>query len=592
VAYAFGEFELDVSTMELRDRGSVVQVPPKVLDVLIYLVRNRDRVVSSKELLEAVWPGVTVGANSIAQTIASIRRVLKDDSDDPGIIRTLHARGYRFVAMVEKQADSAAAGSPSDRVPFVGRDELLQRCWRRVEQARAGRGDILFVTGAVGVGKTRVVRQLGKVMEARSCHVLSARCDEDIGAPELWPWRQLVRSSESAGPGRRGAPIAASSEEEALFAASAKGGSSNGGFELFDRIRVWLKQQASRHSPLLVVIEDLNWADAASLLLLKFVAQEISRMPVLLVCTYRDAPVQPELARVVGAICRDDPARRIQLEGLDLSAAMTLAKQLEPSVTAPELVKHVWEKSQGNPLFLIQLLHVAGAEELSGPVSNLTSMLLAPEAVREAIAAHVQLLSTACQEALSVAAVFGHEFDLASLARTTKKDPSQLIDLLDEAIRARIIATVPKKAKGTFAFLHGVVRDVLYRKLSIAERTRWHRIVGQSLAELWDAGVDVDPLVAARHFGLGAAAGDTERGIRWLVKASKKPGDAGTRAVAAALLERAIELTKPPAIVSPEVERLVQEALDEWTEEEPRSVRTEALRTAGGSASSARGGGS
>src|SRR3954468_683311 len=105
MAYRFGEFELEISSLELRARDSVLPVAPKVFDVLAYLLRNRGRVVSRKELLDAVWPGLSVSPNSLNQAITAIRRVLHDD--DESYVRTVHSRGYRFIAPVEQQPDSS-----------------------------------------------------------------------------------------------------------------------------------------------------------------------------------------------------------------------------------------------------------------------------------------------------------------------------------------------------------------------------------------------------------------------------------------------------------------------------------------------------
>src|SRR5262249_33920083 len=158
----------------------------------------------------------------------------------------------------------------------------------------------------------------------------------------------------------------------------------------------------------------------------------------------------------------------------------------------------------GNPLFLTQLLYVAAAEELEGPVSRLTSTLLAPDAVREAIGVHLQALSSACRHALSVASVFGPEFRLRSLSSAMQASPADVLSRVDEGCQGRFIAAAPGSRDG-FTFLHAVVRDVLYRQWSVADKARWHRAVAEAMAEMYDAGAEKDPLPVARHFVLGAA---------------------------------------------------------------------------------------
>jgi predicted ATPase len=310
------------------------------------------------------------------------------------------------------------------------------------------------------------------------------------------------------------------------------------------------------------VLEDLNWADAPSLLLLKFLARGVRTLPVLILATYRDAPIAPELARILGAICREDPKRRIELDRLDLAATSELAKALAGSGVSHDLIEHLWQKSEGNPLFLTQMLHVVAMEEIHAPVSRLTSTLLGPETVREAIAAHLEPLSAGCRDMLTVAAVLGLTFRLDLLARTMRIDPSSLIDLLDEACKAHIVGPLTS-ATHAFQFQHGVVRDVLYRRLGLAERTRWHRAAGGAIAELYDAGTLTDPMAAAEHWVRGAPSGDVDATIAWLTRTLRACWKSGARDEALSLLEKAFELTGPPFVVSKETIHAFELAISE-----------------------------
>ena len=176
MSYVFGDFEVDAASLELREGGAIVPVQPKALAVLVYLVRSRDRVVSQKELLDAVWSGVNVSPNSLAQAIGSIRRQLHDSGEE--IIRTVHSRGYRFVAAVEQRHDIPPTRDALD-APFVGRAESSKHLRTRLDEARDGRGDILLVAGPPGIGKTRVADELARVAAAGGADVRRGRWYEE-----------------------------------------------------------------------------------------------------------------------------------------------------------------------------------------------------------------------------------------------------------------------------------------------------------------------------------------------------------------------------------------------------------------------------
>jgi DNA-binding winged helix-turn-helix (wHTH) protein len=563
VSYTFGEFELDVDSWELRERGQPVPVQPKALAVLTYLVRNRERVVPRQELFDAVWPGVTVGPNSVAQAVASIRRLLHDEGGS--ILRTVQTRGYRFAAPIEQRPSTTDVARETG-APFVGRAAILEQMLGRLERARAGRGDVVLLSGPPGIGKSRVASEFQEVARTRQGRLLQTVCYEQDQRP-LSPWHRLQASADHAQ--AQGEPDGA-----ALFAGP--GASGEDPFRLFERARDWLSDVARLCPPLVITLEDAHWADSASLLLLKFLARGIAELPILLVVTYRDAPIDPAFGRVLGAVCAEDPARRIELEGLDLKAACELGERLCQDRISVELISQIWHKARGNPLFLTQMLHVVKMAGLDEPSSRMTSTLLAPETVREAIAEHLGSLSEPCRNALSVAAVFGLEFRLDALTCALARKSGEIIGLLDEACRARVVVPAPG-AYGAFRFRHEVVRDVLYRKLSLLERVRWHRAAGLALAELYDAGTVEDPLPVAEHLMQGASSVDGSAEVTWLHGAAVRLWKAGDEACALSLMEAALKLAAPPLDAADDFRRRLLTTLDAWATSEPRQPAAAAL---------------
>ncbi|MBL4687356.1 MAG: AAA family ATPase, partial [Nannocystaceae bacterium] len=335
VVHSFGEFELDETLFQLRRAGNLVKVEPKVFDVLLYLLQHRDRVVPKDELLEALWQG-SVSDSVLPRCITAARRALADDGTRQEIIETIRRRGYRFVAAVTSPvgtmpglappqtpsagqsepapaAQTSSAPVPSGTTPgiFVGRTQTLGRLTDALDAALSGRGRLIMLVGEPGIGKTRTAAEVCHTARQRGATVLTGRSFEGEGAPAFWPWVQILRRAievEVIDPhalGLHTAELAALvpeirdrvpnvPEPPGVTADQAR-------FRQFDAVATVLCTAARRH-PLVIVLEDLHWADTPSLRLLQFLAGVMGETRMLLVATYRDVtlPRTAPLARVLG----------------------------------------------------------------------------------------------------------------------------------------------------------------------------------------------------------------------------------------------------------------------------------------------------
>ncbi|HEV8247333.1 MAG TPA: AAA family ATPase, partial [Polyangiaceae bacterium] len=435
-------------------RGGVrIAVQPKALDLLLYLLRQRERVVTRQELMQQVWGGVKVQDNTLAQTVTALRRAL-DDEATSRVVETVRTRGYRFIAELKELKRTPVPRTKLERL--IGREALMQALGAKLDAALEGRPTIALLAGAPGLGKTRILREIAPVAEARGMRVTSARCHEAEGAPELWLWLSILREL-----------AADAALEEEIASASAPEPSAEQRFRLFDSVTRVLKLSASE-KPLLILLDDLQWADVASLLLLGFVARELGSTKILVLAAHSDAAMPHALARTVGALSREDPSRRLVLTPLDPREIAELA-QAELGVSpSAELVERLAEKTGGNPALLLQLLSSPGVETAGGVMRQDTSALLSDEGVREAIGVQLDVLSDSCQALLALAAALGTTFDAALLARVSDIGIESVLDTLAEATRARVLARVANSRE--FRFLHALVRDVLYRRLPAAKR--------------------------------------------------------------------------------------------------------------------------
>ncbi|MFI5309430.1 MAG: AAA family ATPase, partial [Polyangiales bacterium] len=209
--WSFGEFEVDADRYELRRQGDVVELRPKVLDVLLYLVRHNDRLVSKDELLRNLWPGETIHEGVLPQNIALLRKLVGDTRDQANVIQTVHGRGYRFVAKVMGSGSVRPPPRDDSRVssaqlPFVGRDRVLETLRTALDDAFAGRGRFAVVIGEAGIGKTRTLEAIAQEAAAAGARVLEARCHESHGAPAYFPWVQMLRAAQDHIASSQGVP--------------------------------------------------------------------------------------------------------------------------------------------------------------------------------------------------------------------------------------------------------------------------------------------------------------------------------------------------------------------------------------------------
>ena len=200
---AFGEFEADPDRFELRRAGTRVEIPAKSFDVLLYLIRHRERVVSKRELVEKVWQAQALSTSAVPTAVLGLRRALGDEADSARHVANVRGRGYRFVAEVREVASQGVRTLPQGG--WMRREHKIESVvswaaepnWPRSEppSTRAARTpQIVLLSGEAGIGKTRTAEEFSIRARARDGTVLVGRCREGEGAPAFWPWIQIVRS--------------------------------------------------------------------------------------------------------------------------------------------------------------------------------------------------------------------------------------------------------------------------------------------------------------------------------------------------------------------------------------------------------------
>jgi predicted ATPase/class 3 adenylate cyclase len=441
---------------------------------------------------------------------------------------------------------------------FVGREEELVKLHAALDDARAGRGRLVVLAGEAGIGKTRLTEELSSRARSLEVRVLVGHCYDGEGAPAYWPWIQMLRDhAESRDPAELAAEMGPGAADIAQIVpvvksrlpgleAPASLQPDEARFRLFDSVGTFLRRTA-KASPLVLILEDLHWADRSSLQLLDFLAPEIARMVLLVVVTYRDAEVDPShpLAWLLGRLPRAPGYERIRLSGLTEHQLQLLLDRLAGRPVPSPFVRAIHSETEGNPFFVLEMLRHLIEEgivyfERDRWTSQVNPLQLGmPAGVREVIARRLAHLSEACRRVLAVAAVLGRDFGVETLGRLVHEE--KLDALLEEARGARLIEE-REWARPRFRFSHALVREVLYVEIDAAERARLHGQAGEALEELHAADLEPHLGALAHHFCQAAPAGHPEKAIAYAERAAARATALTGYAEAAEHYERALDL--------------------------------------------------
>ncbi|MEU4245459.1 AAA family ATPase [Actinoplanes sp. NPDC026619] len=497
-SYRFDGFELDASLFELRLAGERIPIEPRVFNVLHYLVSHRDRVVSKEELLDSVWGDRFVSEAAVTTVLRAARIAIDDTGKERRLIRTVHRRGYQFVGTVLRtpaQAESESeSGVPlparlvvSSGLGFAGRESeraVLADVWKEV--LASGRRRVVLVSGEAGIGKTR----LCSVFAAAAHHeavVLYGRCDEELSIP-YQPWREALTSLD------RDVPEVLNSQHEALApllggAGAADLESDSARFALYGSLIEVLDAVAARGKPALVVLDDLHWADAQTLALVRHLVERALTTPVLVIATFRDTDIDAAhpLTALLAATHREPGTTRLALRGLDDSEVLGLLETVaghEMDHDGLALRDVLRAETEGNPFFVTEILrHLAETGAISqqddgrwAAPTDLQTVGL-PVSVREVVGRRIQRLGPETRKALHTASVIGRDFELDLLSELLSEDPFRTFERLAPAVDNALVVD----AAGRFAFTHAIVAHTLYAELNPTARAFGHQAVAAAL---------------------------------------------------------------------------------------------------------------
>jgi DNA-binding CsgD family transcriptional regulator/tetratricopeptide (TPR) repeat protein len=392
---------------------------------------------------------------------------------------------------------------------------------------------MVLISGEPGIGKTRCAQALADVAEDQGALVLWGHCREDAAAPPYWPWVQILRAYVDASSldevrlnmGAAAKDIAALVPELLDLSQpthqvpGAATDSSPARFRTFDAIRQFF-HQATQQVPITLILDDLHWADTPSLSLLEFLNQELLSSRLLIVTAYRDADAlsKSPLQHTLGGLIRDPGVERVHLAGLSQTAIGQVAERLCDVTLSDATVKLIYQRTDGNPFFAIELIKVLLEENAGAAIGAMPARI--PAGVRDTIGRRLIRLSDPCNRLLGVAAVHGRQFAAREIAAAADEELQHVLTVLEPAVHAGIVQSIAD-APGGYQFTHGLIRETIYEDLPTVDRLRMHGRAGDALVAVHSAHLEPALTLIAHHYHQAAPLGYAEQAVIYALRAAE-----------------------------------------------------------------------
>jgi DNA-binding SARP family transcriptional activator len=489
---------------------------------------------------------------------------------------------------------AAATGPGPDEVDgasgLVGRDAERRRLDRCLAALGSGTGGVVLLAGEPGIGKTALLDELAHRARSTSVPVARGRCLEQEGAPPFWPWLEVLRvAADHLDDGRlqdalagNGALVTQLVPELAARAgievATAPGDPDTARFALYDAVATVLTRIAADRG-LVVVVDDLHWADRSSLQLLALLATRAAARRILLAAAHRDAVTDrtPELEAALASAVREPATTTLTLRPLASDEVTALVERAVGAEPPADVVAAVQHRAGGNPFFVHQLAALLAATGGEGGAADI------PVGVRHVLLQRMDPLSEEVRRTLAGAAVLGQEFDLRPLAAATDVDVPTALDHLDVAIRHGLVEVAGNHA-AAYRFVHALVRETIAHELTRGAAARLHAAAATALEQ-----VDPAPVEAiADHLWHAVDLVDQDRVVGYLRTAADEAAAVLAFEQAERQLRRALVVLERVPSPDPSVElgvrlRLVQVItnLHGWAAVEREEVTARVRKLAG-----------
>jgi len=508
----FSEFELDLELFTLKRNDAPIEIGQRPLDLLVYLIQNRDQIVDLDTLRREVWNSAALSPAAIPTCIGDLRKVLDDDASSPTFIECTRGRGYRFIAEIKRAPGSKRTPSqPLEELPFVGRkrEMAILRELLRSSVAEA-RGHLVLIRGEAGIGKTRLLDEFLKTIPA-TVPAYVARSSSIEGTPAFWPWTKILRDALAEQKETNRELIENAQSLSTAFpeirGSIARSADRPPNLDRFSVLSRWVQtiRSISRGTPVLLAFEDIHRADFDSLSLLGWIAEELSFDPIMVIATHRPSTELDITAQGLSDIAA---LRRCQNIDLGPLTAIDISLMLDPmGPDRTELSEELELRTSGNAFYVTHLIRYLDSRIETETTKSLVSDL--PSNGRAIVSHQLSDLPLPTRNALAVGSVAGATFSVPTTAEILGIDNKKLIGQLEAAQRAWFI----REDGSEFVFCHALLRDAIYQTMESSRRREVHLLLAHKLISLGDTrstlisdhlanSMPLPDLAEARHFAL------------------------------------------------------------------------------------------
>jgi len=465
------------------------------------------------------------------------------------------------LASIERERVPSPRPIAAREIPLINRVEEMKLLKEAVDRTIQGEGGLVFLYGEAGIGKTRLVRELGAYARSRGVQVLYGRCPALFrmdGVPPYILWKEVIKDYlETCTPEQLHRVIGYYPAEVAKLVPeiSQKLRSIPQSFpispeqeqnRLFEAVSQFVTN-ISKETPLLVVLDDLQWTDSSSLLLLHYLARGVQKTPLLLLGAYRSTDIDSKhpLSPVLTELNRERLPQSVPLKRMSLDDISEMIKQiLEQDDIPAEFCRMVYEKTRGNPFFGEEVVKSLKEDEIIYREQNRwefkeTSEFEFPETVKNVVKARISRLDEECQNVLTMASFVGNDFTLEALCGVTGIEESKLLEIMDRLLKTGLIKHRVVRGEDLCSFADIIVRDVEYEEAGTFRRKKLHSIVGSTLEKVYAKKTDEHFGELALHFLEG---GEKDKALGYFLKAGEKASSVYANIEAVSYFQSALRL--------------------------------------------------
>jgi predicted ATPase/tRNA A-37 threonylcarbamoyl transferase component Bud32 len=461
-----------------------------------------------------------------------------------GVLREI-AEGYLREVLVPSHKPSAVVPSARScavkEIQLIDRGEEMNLLREAVDEAVRGEGGVVFLYGEAGIGKTRLTRELGAYARLRGMQVLYGRCPALFrmdGVPPYVLWSEVIKDYlQSCSPeqlyrvigfypGELSKLVPEIKQRLGAVPESLPISPEHGRDRLFEAVSQFVTN-ISKEAPLLVILDDLQWTDQTSLLLLHYLARGVYRTPLLLLGAYRDTDIDEKhpLSPVLTELNRERLLQSAQLKRMSFDDTLEMVNRiLEQDDLPREFSELVYEKTRGNPFFAEEVIKSLKEEEVIYHEDNKwkikdVSKIEFPKTVKSVIKARATRLDDECQNVLTLASFVGNDFSFEALCGVTDFEENKLLEIMEKMLKTGLVKERVIRGEDVYCFADVIVRDVVHEEVSHLRHKRLHGAVGCALEKVYAKKIDEHLGELALHFLEG---GDTEKSLGYFLKAGEK----------------------------------------------------------------------